>query len=237
MRTLIFPDIHGRSFWRKPIEEHFDKVDHVVFLGDYLDPYSHEGVTKQTALDVFKELLALKNENQDKITMLLGNHDLSYVYDRFTPCRHDDKNHKEIHKLFKDNAPFFRLAYDEKRGNMTYLYTHAGLMVSFFRRHEDIIAAPDAASLNRLLELDDDTAVSVLDEIGMLRGGIDPTGSFVWSDVRERFYEKNEFKNIFQIFGHTMLTKDMVKEENFACIDSQRGFILDNENNLSPLEP
>ena len=43
MKTLIIPDVHGRSFWKKAIKKHFDECDHVVFLGDYIDPYGWEG--------------------------------------------------------------------------------------------------------------------------------------------------------------------------------------------------
>ena len=42
-KILIVPDVHGRKFWHKAIEM-IDEVDQVVFLGDYLDPYSHEGI-------------------------------------------------------------------------------------------------------------------------------------------------------------------------------------------------
>ena len=35
---LIIPDIHGRSFWKKAVEENIDRVSKVIFIGDYLDP-------------------------------------------------------------------------------------------------------------------------------------------------------------------------------------------------------
>lgn len=37
---IIILDVHGQSFWRKPI----DNEDHVIILGDYLDHYEHEGI-------------------------------------------------------------------------------------------------------------------------------------------------------------------------------------------------
>lgn len=36
----IIPDIHSRNFY-KPILE--NKNDKIIFLGDYGDPYPHEG--------------------------------------------------------------------------------------------------------------------------------------------------------------------------------------------------
>ena len=37
-KIFIIPDVHGRDFWKKAYD-YVDKVDEVIFLGDYLDPY------------------------------------------------------------------------------------------------------------------------------------------------------------------------------------------------------
>ena len=42
-RILVLPDVHGRLFWKEPVQKYIDVVDRVVFLGDYLDPYGDEG--------------------------------------------------------------------------------------------------------------------------------------------------------------------------------------------------
>ena len=39
---LIIPDIHGRTFWKECIK--CREYDEIIFLGDYLDPYSFEGI-------------------------------------------------------------------------------------------------------------------------------------------------------------------------------------------------
>ena len=41
-KVLVIPDIHCRNFWRTTISNNIGKVDKVVFLGDYLDPYEYE---------------------------------------------------------------------------------------------------------------------------------------------------------------------------------------------------
>ena len=46
---LIIPDIHGRTFWKECIK---CECDEIIFLGDYLDPYNYEGISKQDALDL-----------------------------------------------------------------------------------------------------------------------------------------------------------------------------------------
>lgn len=84
-RTLIIPDVHGRDFWREPVVETLKSTNaHICFLGDFLSPYSNEfekGVDyNRKAIDVFKEIIGLKLENPKRITLLLGNHDLSYRF-------------------------------------------------------------------------------------------------------------------------------------------------------------
>lgn len=72
-KILIIPDIHGRKFWHKA-EEIIDKVDKVVFLGDYLDPYPHEGIFVDEAIQEFKQILEFKEKYNDKVVLLTGNH-------------------------------------------------------------------------------------------------------------------------------------------------------------------
>ena len=104
---LIIPDIHGRTFWKECIK--CCEYDEIIFLGDYLDPYSFEGISKQEALDNFKEILKFKSDNYDKVTLLLGNHDMEYISYNLPRDRYDSKNGKEIRQLFLDNIDMFNL--------------------------------------------------------------------------------------------------------------------------------
>ena len=72
-KILIVGDVHGRKFWHKA-EEIIDKVDKVVFLGDYLDPYPHEGILVNEAIQEFKQILEFKEKYNDKVVLLTGNH-------------------------------------------------------------------------------------------------------------------------------------------------------------------
>lgn len=45
---VIIPDVHGRDFWMKPVQENLGK-EHILFLGDYLDPYPDEGILGEEA--------------------------------------------------------------------------------------------------------------------------------------------------------------------------------------------
>ena len=60
VHTLLIPDIHGRIFWKEAIE-YYSKEKYpnlvIVFLGDYVDPYDFEGITRKDAIDNFKEII------------------------------------------------------------------------------------------------------------------------------------------------------------------------------------
>ena len=95
---IIIPDIHGRNFWKEAIKGHED--EEIVFLGDYVDPYSSlENVDTWNGLDSLSEVIDFKKAHPDNVTLLLGNHDLSYLSDHIVQCRHDDENHDEIRLL------------------------------------------------------------------------------------------------------------------------------------------
>jgi predicted phosphodiesterase len=74
-KILIVPDVHGRKFWHKA-EELINEVDKIIFLGDYLDPYFWEGITFETAMIEFKNILSFKQKNPEKVILLTGNHDI-----------------------------------------------------------------------------------------------------------------------------------------------------------------
>lgn len=67
---LVVPDIHLRSFWRSILDSNLP----VVFLGDYIDPYSYEGVTYESGIKEFLDIIEFKKTNPERVTLLLGNH-------------------------------------------------------------------------------------------------------------------------------------------------------------------
>ena len=122
-KILICPDVHGRKFWHKAIEM-IDEVDQVVFLGDYLDPYSHEGITFEDALIELEGILAFKEDYPDKVVLLVGNHDMHYIKTEFMDCsRLNYAQRQEMHDLYMNNIGSFQIIYEEEN----YLFSHAGI--------------------------------------------------------------------------------------------------------------
>ncbi len=225
----INPDIHGRSFWKDVIPRK-DKFEKIIFLGDYLDPYDFEGITKEQAIVNFKEILEFKRDNLDKVVLLIGNHDCSGLFSfKICDCRYDHKNHNEIQKLFKDNFDLFELFYKFEQKNKKFLFSHAGVADSWIN---DWYSDESPNKQLECLNYDFNSSskqriINVLSDVSFFRGGYLSNGSIVWRDVREPISERFDY----QIFGHTMLSNPIVTN-NWACLDCKRPFILDNENNI-----
>ena len=110
MKIVICGDVHGCDYWKVGAEYLRNNPEaKMIFLGDYLDPYTGwEGVTSEEALVNFKELLEFANENEDRVILLYGNHDLFYVdeekgqfvddtpVDSINDCAVDTDNANEI---------------------------------------------------------------------------------------------------------------------------------------------
>ena len=228
-KILIIPDVHCRSFFKEPVKKYIDKVDKIIFLGDYLDPYDFEdGVTRKRKIKNLVQILTLKDENPDKVILLLGNHDLHYCDYKYgndiIPCSRYDKitERKNLtEKLYTagDKKGNFQLAYEIDN----ILFSHAGIM-------KDWLDDYCKCTLDEFLE-DNSKAYGNLWIVSFMRGGYGDFGSCVWNDVREF---KNQFDDIFQVFGHTQLRGNdpTIDEKNrFACLDCRQAFLMDTETN------
>ena len=233
MKVLILPDIHGRTFWKKTVEKHADECDKIIFLGDYLDPYpwecATEGITRKSSIENFKEIIQYKKDNPDKVILLLGNHDLQY-YDKafITKSRYDSSNAYKIKQNFGRNRGLFQLAYEIDM-NKHYLFTHAGLLKSWYEKHKNLIGELTVENLNKLKT--SPAGIIVLCDVSRERGGYGNIGSIVWSDVEEKT-ESEDIEGTYQIFGHTQQISKPIIKETWACLDCRKAFILNDDGTL-----
>lgn len=247
--TLLIPDIHGRDFWKDAISKIDINETKIIFLGDYLDPYLHEfeDVSKEEvykkSINNFKEILEFKKSNPENVTLLVGNHDLTYLISRtLCDCRCIDSHYKELNELFNDNKDLFDLIYVISPYNKNVIISHAGIHKDYFNellcrlkfvKADDLDKLTDSDKINYLYKINDifkEGSYELNKSLGMCsyyRGGYHVQGSLVWSDIREWIDDKNiEF---YQIFGHTLLKQPVITTD-YACIDSKGGIIFnDNE--------
>ena len=247
---IINPDIHGRHFWEKSAK-HVNEFDKIIFLGDYFDPYDFEKISVEDAIENFKKILEFKKNNIDKVILLLGNHDLPYVFDEYYGfsnwhCRHSKKFHNDIHHLFNDNISFFKIAHVEDN----VLFTHAGIESGWL---ENIVKCDNSdvnEICNKLNELTHSrNGLITLFHITSQRGGRDRFGSCVWADLHDMWWDVESLKNpntirkpihnIKQVFGHTMqafydenrniVFGKPIEFENCKMLDCAKSFILDSD--------
>lgn len=218
-KILIAPDVHGRTFWHKA-KELVSNVDKVVFLGDYLDPYPSEGITKEQAIEEFKDIIQFKKDNMDKVILLLGNHDGAYAYNFGSASRYDYKNEDTIKELFNNNRELFQLHYLHDK----YLFSHAGITNYWLSKYFNV-------SIDEFLSLPESEIIPKLWTLSAFRCGSDETGSMIWSDVRELDREST----YFQIFGHTQLISEPIITENWACVDCRKLITINSDKKIELL--
>lgn len=134
-KIIIIPDVHGRTFWREPVKK-YKNVEgvHIVFLGDYLDPYENiDFIYKAEAFAVFEEIID-EARSANNITLLLGNHDIHYwpQFHKSYGCRRDELRKQNISHLFLSNIDLFSIAYETYINDKQYLFTHAGVIKPWF---------------------------------------------------------------------------------------------------------
>ena len=205
INILSIGDIHGRPVWEDIDVKKYDKI---IFTGDYLDIYDEKGITEETALDNFKNIIDFGKSNRKKVRFLLGNHDIHYIFyktkyfEQIYAGRLQLENIDEIVKLYKKNLHLFSVAY--QKGD--YLFTHAGLTNSIYNEYfSDIPKRELGSKLNiRFFSFNEDALKPFL-LIGKYRGGKNECGSLFWADKTET--ETDYLDDIHQIVGHSKVKK------------------------------
>ncbi len=122
MTLLALGDTHGRTNWKKIVAN--TTFDTVIFIGDYFD--THDNVSAQQQLTNFKEIIAYKRANSDKVILLIGNHDYHYIRPiEETYSGFQDDYAPEIGQLLHEaiGADLMQMCYRHD----TYLFSHAGI--------------------------------------------------------------------------------------------------------------
>lgn len=240
IKYLIIPDLHGRAFWREPVMETLQDTDaHIVFLGDYHDPYPQEfdyddlGYLLKS-VDQFKEIIELKKQNPDRITLLLGNHDCGYaISDNICSSRMDRSHQRELESLFQDNRNLFQLAEECDIAGRHIVFSHAGILKGWVDLvwGEDILD-PNFNVVDQLNNAWLTDHYGILDSLGNYDnyrgwGGFE-YGSPVWSDIRAWLYVTPEETFGFNIVGHTQVARPVILD-TIADLDCRKAFYLDDQ--------
>lgn len=240
-KLIVVPDVHCRSFFLNVL---FEKKRRVIFTGDYMDPYRYEGFTDEEGIEKLEEIIDYKKSRPNEVTLLIGNHDTSWIWSPQGFERTSSKHYNRLHKLYRDNINLFepcKLIGDT-------LFTHAGVSKRWLEsENKSFLRSKLDFNLNELnivqyinseyfLELERDRAIetsicyptlkSSIFNIGWARGGYGIGGPF-WSDFNQEFSNPNW--NLWQVFGHQQATYtgSIRTYGNAYCLDSRAVFEYD----------
>ena len=201
MNTLSIGDIHGETFWEKipPIffnkPHHYEEYDKIIFTGDYVDSYE---ISNNDILQNFINIIEFKKKYYDKVILLLGNHDITYLLadnSRVMCSGHRSSMYPVLHQLFLQNKYLFQYAFQIEN----YIWTHAGIhkgwFANNFRNRNQLETI--AGTLNNAFE----QLNSCLFDCGYTRGGDKQVGGPLWADKNETY--KKMLNGYHQIVGHT----------------------------------
>ena len=224
---IIIPDLHGREFWRKAIDE-LPADARVVFLGDYLDPYENEWIYWTDAFKSLQNIISLKKTHAEQVTLLWGNHDLHYLFPSLQGSRYNEYKAEVIRTTFEENMDCFQMAIEYVVGGKRYLFSHAGVHSEWLKKHSDLFGPADkitAETYNRLMFTDE--FVNALSDVSALRGGWSRVGSMIWADIDEFAGTQLDESEMYQVLGHTMCSDGQPKVYgNVICLDCQKAFLL-----------
>ncbi len=227
MKILVIPDVHCRKFWRQCIFDNIDKVEKVVFLGDYFDPYRESNLEDNPIL-MMENIIGLKKEEPGKYILLIGNHDCHYIWDGYPQStRYSMWSARKYHNIFCDNLDLFNIAFVQD----DVIFTHAGITDEWRKLcfpELSILEVGKKLASEKLTENGID--FGYLAAISFYRGGLEKSGSCEWADIHEHIDSETgtpfEYENCYQVFGHTRLTHPVITD-TWACLDYQKGFIVD----------
>jgi len=220
---LIIPDVHGRDFWKPALKYKGE----VIFIGDYTDPYPDENFYDEDAYLALLEIIDFKQKNPDRVTLLIGNHELHYYDPNFKCSRFSEDYYEKFHELLTQTptASLFQVCKQVEN----YLFIHAGITKKWYDLHRDLIFYTGNNLEEQLNNLFIDYKKS-FGEISYYRGGYHTSGSPMWADYHEFIYETEPFNNdIIQIVGHNQFNgKNYLSINNIRLLDNRQLYLLSN---------
>ena len=196
-KIIVIGDIHGEQTWKNIINKH--PKEKYIFLGDYCDPYNAEAPDCEV-MENLQQIVQFKKDLPDSVTLLLGNHDIQYIYKEASRCtRYMRRAAFKIKALFNENITLFNRVYSHNG----ILFTHAGVTDEWFKTTFPEKESKDAAEL-----ICRTRKKRALFACGIARWGRELYGGIYWADIREF---DNPLKSWIQVVGHNKVQEITVK--------------------------
>jgi len=213
MKTVVVGDLHGKY---NIVEEILTWDYNVVFVGDYLDSFTHKAVEQLHTLDLILDSVIKSN---GRVKALLGNHEIAYLNPRMA-CS-GNSTAVQIGILHRDMSPL-----------LTHLWLHDDILITHAGVSQHLLTS-SKLSLTEYLDAGD------FNQIGYSRGGRNTIGGLYWCDWWEEFVPVAGTR---QIVGHTAFRpvnadKGIVTNDdnyNIDCLDKiPQVLVIDEEGEIS----
>lgn len=196
MLVNIIPDVHGDNIWKYFIDESCDKI---IFLGDYVDSFT---IQNSIMINNLLDIIEFKKQNEDKVILLWGNHDIQYLY--YPESEYQCSGIRPeiaftFKHIFKENEHLFQYAYQYKN----WIFTHAGIQNNWF--HDRFKGNPLINIADQLNNPNNRNQKESLYQVGYMRGGMKHNvGGILWCDKQEL---KKPLEGFNQVVGHTQVSE------------------------------
>jgi len=198
MKHLIIGDLHGKDCWKAVDIKPYDKI---IFLGDYVD---HWNLPDQKIYENLQDVIKLKKKHPKKVELLLGNHDVQYLYyPHFLCSGFRPGMQRSLTEIFYNNKDLFKVAYQKDN----HLFTHAGITNSWYAEFLELPllqqSKDERDTVADLINKIEQTAQRwLLHKAGTIRGG-DGHGGVTWADRKEMIADMLD--GYHQVVGHTVV--------------------------------
>lgn len=217
MKIITIGDLHGRDIWKVIADKH-ELYDRIIFIGDYVDQGMYNEQTKGWTQTISNEqiannlldIIAFKNAYPDKVVLLIGNHELPYLYfpdeERTYVCEgYRPDGQPELTVILQNNRRLFDVAYQYKN----YLWTHAGVSntwyADFFEKMKAFKIYPEWDIADTFNAINETALRKYLHQKGSSRMKFPAkekqAGGITWADNNET--ATDYLSGFHQIVGHT----------------------------------
>ena len=200
-RITVSPDVHGRNYWK---QINPNSCDMMIFLGDYVDSFD---ISDDDIINNLLDIIQFKKDNDNKVVLLLGNHDQTYLYlndgnYRCSGFREDIAY--TLYDILYLNQKLFLNSYQIDDT----IFTHAGIQDNWFKERFKGDALQLEYSVAEQLNMPlNERQIDALHQVGNLRGGMrGDIGGIFWCDKTEL---KKPLQGFMQVVGHTHVSEPM----------------------------
>lgn len=218
-KCIVIGDIHGHTSWENIINK--ESYDKVIFLGDYFDSFSNPKGIDQ--VNNFKNILSLKKENPDKVIILYGNHDHSYLNKEMC-SGYKIQNQIIYEEVLKEayNNRYIQPIYIENN----IIFSHAGVSKYWLSKVAELNNPEHITFENVSLDKFNFNYIT----------GYNPYGdtisqSPIW--IRPRSLLKDKIEGYRQIVGHTHMKEPYIENDIWFNDLLPNYFIIIEDNNIN----